>query len=75
MYEDGLIYKGKRITNYCPNCNTAISEIEIEFKEEKSNLWYIKYPFVDDNGNELKEYLTVATTRPETMLRRYSCCS
>ena len=68
LYNDGLIYKGKRITNYCTGCNTAISEIEIDFKEENSNLWYIKYPFVDENGIELEEYLTVATTRPETML-------
>ena len=68
MYNDGLIYKGKRITNYCVSCNTAISDIEIEFEEENSHLWYIKYPLLDNENNETQEYLTVATTRPETML-------
>lgn len=68
LYDDGLIYKGKRITNYCVSCNTAISEIEIDFVEDHSHLWYIKYPLLDGNNNISDEYLTVATTRPETML-------
>ena len=63
MYNEGLIYKGKRIVNWCPNCKTPISDIEVEYEEVPSSLWYIKYPVENSD-----EYLTVATTRPETML-------
>ncbi len=63
LYEDGLIYKGHRIINWCPRCLTALSDIEVEHEEEEGHLWYIKYPFKDFN-----EYLTIATTRPETLL-------
>ena len=63
MYNKGLIYKGKRIVNWCPNCKTPISDIEVEYEEKPSSLWYIKYPIENSD-----EYLTVATTRPETML-------
>lgn len=63
LYKKGLIYKGKRIVNWCPNCKTPISETEVEYEEKDSYLWYIKYPIENSN-----EYLIVATTRPETML-------
>ena len=63
FYDKGLIYRGKRLVNWCPRCNTALSDIEVEYHPEKGNLWYIKYPIKDSN-----EFLTVATTRPETMI-------
>ena len=64
--DKGLIYEGKRIINWCPRCHTALSDIELEYKEEKSYLWYINYPLVKPVGKI--KYITVATTRPETML-------
>ena len=63
LYNKGLIYKGKRIVNWCPSCKTPISDTEVEYEEVLSSLWYIKYPLENSD-----EYLTVATTRPETML-------
>jgi len=62
LYEKGLIYKGKRIINWCPRCTTALSDEEVEYKDVASYLYYIKYPLVDG------EFIEVATTRPETML-------
>ncbi|MCD6421781.1 valine--tRNA ligase [bacterium] len=62
-WRDGLIYRGERIINWCPRCETALSDIELEYQEEKSFLWYIAYPI---KGS--KEEIVVATTRPETML-------
>ncbi len=62
-YEKGWIYRGFRTVNWCPRCGTSLSELELEHKEEKSFLWYIKYPLSDGSGS-----VTVATTRPETML-------
>ncbi|MBR3255315.1 MAG: valine--tRNA ligase [Clostridia bacterium] len=64
LYEKGLIYKGKRMVNWCTSCNTSISDAEVEYKEEPSHLWHIRYKIT---GTEDK-YITVATTRPETML-------
>ena len=64
LYEKGLIYKGKRMVNWCPSCNTSISDAEVEYKEEPSHLWHIRYKIT---GTE-DEYVIVATTRPETML-------
>ena len=64
LYNQGLIYRGKRITNWCPVCKTSISENEVEYVAQKSSLWYIKYPV----ENSSDEYIIVATTRPETML-------
>ena len=63
LYDKGYIYKGKRMINYCTGCHTSISDAEIEYKEEATHLWHIKYQVKDSN-----EYLIVATTRPETML-------
>ena len=60
---EGLIYRGNRIINWCPQCKTALSDAEVEFEEQASNLWYIRYP-AEDGG----EGVIVATTRPETML-------
>ena len=64
LYEKGLIYKGKRMVNWCTSCNTSISDAEVEYKEEASHLWHIRYKIT---GTE-KDYIEVATTRPETML-------
>jgi valyl-tRNA synthetase len=71
-YEKEWIYKGKRVVNWCPRCQTSLSDLEIEYKEEKGKLWYIKYPFKKEavfrqtqNDNN---FIIVATTRPETIL-------
>ena len=64
LYNKGLIYKGTRMINYCPSCKTSISDAEVEYKEENTHLWHIRYKIT---GTEDK-YITVATTRPETML-------
>lgn len=63
LYDDGLIYRGDRIINWCPNCKTAISDAEVNHVESDSFIWEIKYPLVDSD-----DFLVVATTRPETML-------
>ncbi len=69
MHEKGWIYKGSRIINWCPVCNTSISDAEVEYEEQAGHLWHIKYPLVDENGEPSKtEFLEFATTRPETML-------
>ena len=63
LYEKGLIYKGERITNWSPRCNTSISDIEVIYEEQDGHFWYINYPFADGTGN-----IMIATTRPETLL-------
>jgi valyl-tRNA synthetase len=63
LFNKGLIYRGKRLVNWCPRCGTVLSDIEVEYEDEKSNLWHIKYPLKDSDG-----YIVVATTRPETLL-------
>ena len=63
LYKKGLIYRGERITNWCPNCLTALSDIEVEHEDENGHLWHIKYPVIGEED----VFLTVATTRPETM--------
>lgn len=69
MHEKGWIYKGSRIINWCPVCNTSISDAEVEYQEQAGHLWHIKYPLIDENGQPSQtEFLTFATTRPETML-------
>ncbi len=65
-YRDGIIYRGKRIVNWCPSCTTAIADDEAEYVDEQGHLWYLRYPLVDPT--EGVEYVVVATTRPETML-------
>ena len=69
MHEKGWIYKGSRIINWCPVCNTSISDAEVEYEEQAGHFWHIKYPIVDDNGQpSTTDFLEFATTRPETML-------
>ncbi len=70
MYEKGYIYKGSRIINWCPVCNTSISDAEVEYQEQAGHFWHIKYPLIDEATGEpsTTEFLTFATTRPETML-------
>ena len=63
LYNKGLIYKGSRIINWCPNCKTTLSDIEVEYEDQPSHLWHIRYDLEDGSGS-----VTVATTRPETML-------
>ena len=63
-YKKGWIYKGERVINWCPRCQTSLSDLELEYKEEKSYLWYLKYPMAKDKN----QFICVATTRPETML-------
>ena len=62
LYDEGLIYKGKKLINWCPCCKTALSDAEVEHEEENSSFWHIRYPYADNSG-----YLVVATTRPETL--------
>ncbi len=68
MHEKGYIYKGARMINWCPVCNTSISDAEVEYEEQAGHLWHIKYPVLNEDGTASGEYLTFATTRPETML-------
>ncbi len=63
LYEKGLIYQGNYIINWCPQCQTTISDIEVEHEDQKGQIWYINYPLQEGDG-----YIMVATTRPETML-------
>ncbi len=63
LYEKGLIYRGERIINWCPNCCTAISDAEVEFEEKEGSFWHLRYPLSDGSGD-----IQLATTRPETML-------
>ncbi|PIZ89662.1 MAG: valine--tRNA ligase [Candidatus Nealsonbacteria bacterium CG_4_10_14_0_2_um_filter_37_10] len=68
-YKKGWIYRGKRPINWCPRCQTSLSDLEIEYKEERGKLWYIKYPLAKKyTGSTRANYIIVATTRPETML-------
>lgn len=69
MHEKGWIYKGSRIINWCPVCNTSISDAEVEYEEQAGHFWHIKYPLMEENGQpSATEFLEFATTRPETML-------
>ena len=63
LYDKGLIYKGSRIINWCPNCLTALSDAEVEYVDKPGHLWHIRYPLADGSGD-----IVVATTRPETMM-------
>lgn len=63
LYKDGYIYKGDRIVNWCPHCNTAVSDIEVEHEDENGKLYYIKYKIENSD-----KFLLIATTRPETLL-------
>jgi len=63
LFEEGLIYRDNRLINWCPRCHTALSDLEVEYEEIEGKLYHMKYPLKDGSG-----YITVATTRPETML-------
>ncbi|MGO9607764.1 MAG: valine--tRNA ligase [Candidatus Binataceae bacterium] len=63
LFKRGLIYRDRRLINWCPRCESALSDLEVDHKEAKSSLWFIRYPLADSSG-----FITVATTRPETML-------
>ena len=63
LYEEGLIYRGNRIINWCPHCKTSISNAEVDYEEQHGHFWHIRYPLVGGGG-----YVEVATTRPETLL-------
>src|SRR3989344_3852709 len=78
-YNKGWIYRGERVVNWCPRCQTSLSDLELEYKEEKTHLWYLRYPLKkiknqksppteDHPKGEKIKYIIVATTRPETML-------
>ena len=69
LYDEGLVYRGKRLVNWDPKLHTAISDLEVENKEEKGFFWHLRYPLADgEKTQDGKSYLVVATTRPETML-------
>ncbi len=68
LYHQGLIYRGAYIVNWCPGCQTAVSDLEVVHQEQKGHLWEIRYSVLDSFGQDSGEYITVATTRPETML-------
>lgn len=70
LYEKGLIYRGDYMVNWCPQCHTALSDLEVDHEEAEGNLWHIRYPVKDRPGH----FLTVATTRPETMLGDTAVC-
>jgi valyl-tRNA synthetase len=70
LYNDGLIYRGNYMVNWCPRCQTAVSDIEVEHHDKHGNLWDIRYPVIDDKTGkpDSGQFLVVSTTRPETML-------
>lgn len=68
LYDEGLIYRGKRLVNWDPVLLTAVSDLEVLSEEENGNMWHFNYPIADENGQATDEFVTVATTRPETML-------
>ena len=73
LHEAGLVYKAKRLVNWDPKFQTAISDLEVEQKEIKGSLWHFRYPLkgVSYNAEDPKTYIVIATTRPETMLGRH----
>lgn len=68
LYNDGLIYRGARITNWCPRCQTALSDLEVEHEDVEGHLWHVRYPVLDDAGNPTDDHVLIATTRPETIV-------
>ncbi len=68
LHRDGLIYRGLRMINWCPRCETALSDLEVDYVDVASKLYYIRYPIVGEGGMPLPDFVVVATTRPETMV-------
>lgn len=68
LYQEGLIYRGERIINWCPRCQTALSDLEVEHEETDGYLWYVRYPLLDQDGNVTDDYIVMPTTRPETIV-------
>jgi valyl-tRNA synthetase len=68
LYGEGLIYRGERIINWCPRCQTALSDLEVEHEETQGHLWYVRYPVLDNAGNMTDDHIVIATTRPETIV-------
>ncbi|MBM3138919.1 MAG: valine--tRNA ligase [Candidatus Rokubacteria bacterium] len=67
LYDDGLIYRGERLINWCIDCRTALSDLEVEYDDESGSFWHVRYPVLDDAGAETGEHIVIATTRPETI--------
>ena len=68
LYNHGLIYRGLRMINWCPRCETALSDLEVDYIDVASKLYFIRYPMMGEGGMPLPDYVVVATTRPETMV-------
>src|SRR3990170_4235196 len=76
LYQRGLIYRGERMINWCPRCGTALSDLEVEHQEKQGHLWHVRYPLLDSAGTPSGDpstgsgqgYITIATTRPETIV-------
>ncbi len=68
LYEEGLIYRGHRLIHWCSRCQTALSDLEVQYEERKGKLWYLKYPLKENFDKFSEQFIVVATTRPETML-------
>jgi len=68
LYKKNLIYRGEYLVNWCPESQSAVSDLEVEMQEVNGHLWHFKYPLISKNGEQLDKYLEVATTRPETLL-------
>jgi len=68
LYEKGLIYRGNRLINWCPGCRSALSDLEVDHEDVDSFLWYVRYPLLDGEGRDTDDYVTIATTRPETIV-------
>ena len=68
LYQRGLIYRGERIINWCPGCQTALSDLEVVHQEQQGHLWHVRYPLLDDEGQPTDKFVTIATTRPETIV-------
>ena len=67
LYDDGLIYRGERIINWCVDCGTALSDLEVEHADEPGAFWHFRYPVLDEHDQPTDEYIVIATTRPETI--------
>ena len=67
LYRDGLVYRGERLINWCVDCGTALSDLEVEHADEAGSFWYVRYPLLDEREQPTGEHVVIATTRPETI--------